>query len=306
MSKRDCRGCYVRQMERIAEFCELDESTLETMVGEANSLIEDLESDDARVNPTMMGTLMERVRPLMGTDDPYARVKSDYNALLLERVDECMQKIGEADDPFQLALRYAAAGNLIDFGAKNEFTRDDVAALLAKVPSIEFSLDDSAELIRRLRTAKAITYLGDNCGEIVLDKILIEHVLHENPDAQVTYGVRGGPIINDVTVADAEQVGMGEVARVVPSGCVVPATDLDRSSQEFLDAYFGADVVICKGMGNYESLCEDVRRDNVFFLLMTKCDLVADILGAPMLSLVCVRNSDRLRAVNSRVPEGRS
>ena len=72
----------------------------------------------------------------------------------------------------------------------------------------------------------------------------------------VTYGVRGGAVITDVTVDDAAQVGMADVARVMSSGAAVPATDLDRCSQEFLDAYYGADVVICKGMGKFESLCD--------------------------------------------------
>ena len=129
-----------------------------------------------------------------------------------------MEQIAAADNPFQLALRYAAAGNLIDFGSKNTFTQDDVTALLDRVPDITFALDDSAELLEQIRSAQNIMYLGDNCGEIVLDKILIEQILQENPNVQVTFGVRGGPIINDVTVEDAQQVGMDRVARVLPSG----------------------------------------------------------------------------------------
>ncbi|MDY4691232.1 MAG: ARMT1-like domain-containing protein, partial [Atopobiaceae bacterium] len=148
-----------------------------------------------------------------------------------------------------------------------------------------------------VRHAKSVMYLGDNCGEIVLDKALIGEIRRENPDVDVTYGVRGGAVINDVTVDDAAQVGMADVARVMSSGAAVPATDLDRCSQEFLDAYYGADVVICKGMGNFESLCDDCRRDDVYFLLMTKCDLVAGVIGAPLLSLVCARNSDALHAI---------
>lgn len=297
MGMDGCEGCFYRQMRRVAEFCHLDDDTLATMLEQADRMVREAPRVGGRVKPTLMGDLLTQIEPLIGTNDPYKQVKAAYNALLLDREDECRANIAAADDPFQLALRYAAAGNLIDFGAKNEFTRDDVTELLDKVPSIEFAVDDSADLTERVRRAKSVMYLGDNCGEIVLDKVLIGEIRRENPDVDVTYGVRGGAVINDVTVDDAAQVGMADVARVVPSGAAVPATDLDRCSQEFLDAYYGADVVICKGMGNFESLCDDCRRDDVYFLLMTKCDLVAGVIGAPLLSLVCARNSDSLHAI---------
>ena len=284
----DCRGCYEKQVRRIAEFCDLDDETLAKMLAIKDELL--AEFGDERVKPTHMGTMLTRIMPLIGTDDPYRDVKADYNRLLLDRERECLDQIAAADDPFQLALRYAAAGNLIDFGAKNTFTQADVTSLLDRVPDITFAIDDSAALLERVRSARSVMYLGDNCGEIVLDKILIEQMRRENPDVRVTFGVRGGPIINDVTVVDAEQVGMGEVARVLPSGVAVPTTVLEESTEEFRRAFYEADVVISKGMGNFETLGEGCGREDVFFLLMTKCELVADIVGAPLLALVCKRN----------------
>ena len=284
----DCRGCYERQVRRIAEFCELGASALDAMLVVKDEVLAGY--GDERVKPDRMGELLARVAPIIGTDDPYEQVKAEYNQLLLDREQECLERIAAAEDPFQLALRYAAAGNLIDFGAKHSFTRDDVTDLLARVPEITFSIDDSPALLDLVRGARSVMYLGDNCGEIVLDKILVEQIHREAPEAEVVYGVRGGPIINDVTVVDAEQVGMDRVARVVPSGLAVPTTVLEGSTDEFRRAFFDADVVISKGMGNFETLGDGCGRGDVFFLLMTKCEMVAEAVGAPLLSLVCKRN----------------
>lgn len=286
----DCRGCYERQVRRIAEFCELNASALDAMLVVKDEVLAGY--GDERVKPDRMGELLARVAPIIGTDDPYEQVKAEYNQLLLDREQECLERIVAAEDPFQLALRYAAAGNLIDFGAKHSFTRDDVTDLLDRVPEITFSIDDSPALLDLVREARSVMYLGDNCGEIVLDKILVEQIHREAPDAEVVYGVRGGPIINDVTVVDAEQVGMDRVARVVPSGLAVPTTVLEGSTEEFRRAFFDADVVISKGMGNFETLGDGCGRGDVFFLLMTKCEMVAEAVGAPLLSLVCKRNGE--------------
>lgn len=283
----DCRECYVKQMHELAALCGRDDATLERMLAIKDEVLAGLGSE--RIRPDRMGELLARVTPLLGTDDPYREIKREYNQLLLDREKDCTDRILAADEPFQLALRYAVAGNLVDFGGKNTFTRKDVTSLIDRVPEIAFAIDDSEDLLAAVRRARSIMYLGDNCGEIVLDKLLIERILRENPSVQVTYGVRGGPAINDVTLDDAEQVGMADVARVLSSGVATPTTVLSASTEEFRRAFFDADLVISKGMGNFEVLVDGCGREDVYFLLMTKCPLVADLVGTPLMSFVCKR-----------------
>ena len=283
----DCRECYVKQMHELAALCGRDDATLERMLAIKDEVLAGLGSE--RIRPDRMGELLARVTPLLGTDDPYREIKREYNQLLLDREKDCTDRILAADEPFQLALRYAVAGNLVDFGGKNTFTRKDVTSLIDRVPEIAFAIDDSEDLLAAVRRARSIMYLGDNCGEIVLDKLLIERILRENPSVQVTYGVRGGPAINDVTLDDAEQVGMADVARVLSSGVATPTTVLSASTEEFRRAFFDADLVISKGMGNFEVLVDGCGREDVYFLLMTKCTLVTDLVGVPLMSFVCKR-----------------
>lgn len=286
----DCRECYEKQIRELAVLCGLDDAALEQMRAIKDEVLADAGS--GRIRPDRMGALLARVTPLLGTDDPYRDIKRAYNQLMMDHEKDCADRISAAEEPFQLALRYAVAGNLIDFGGKNAFTPDDVTALIDRVPEISFAVDDSAALLNAVRRARAIMYLGDNCGEIVLDKLVIEEILRENPDVQVTYGVRGGPVINDVTVEDAAQVGMDAVARVLPSGVATPTTVLSASSEEFRRAFFEADLVISKGMGNFEVLVDGCGRGGVYFLLMTKCAHVANLVGAPLKSFVCKRNCE--------------
>ena len=283
----DCRECYEKQMRELAVICELDDATLERMLAIKDEVLAG--SGGGRIRPDRMGELLSRVTPLLGTDDPYREIKREYNQLLLDREKDCADRILAADGPFQLALRYAVAGNLVDFGGKNTFTREDVTSLIDRVPEIAFAIDDSEVLLDAVRRARSIMYLADNCGEIVLDKLLVEQILRENPSVQVTYGVRGGPAINDVTLDDAEQVGMADVARVLSSGVATPTTVLSTSTEEFRRAFFDADLVISKGMGNFEVLVDGCGREDVYFLFMTKCPLVADLVGTPLMSFVCKR-----------------
>jgi len=89
--------------------------------------------------------------------------------------------------------------------------------------------------------------------------------------------VRSAPIINDVTLKDAIDSGLDEVARLMESGCVAPGTILSQCTEEFMEVYNNADLIISKGQGNYEGLSEVDRP--VFFLLKAKCHVIAKDLG---------------------------
>ena len=283
----DCIGCYKKNLERLVRICDLDPE-----LGEAFEDIlarEARPTEDGRVHPQLMGELWEQMAPLMGTDDPYRDVKAAFNRLLLEREPDCERALAASDDPYQLALRYSAAGNLIDVAPGHDFGEDAVHDLLAQVPGLEFAIDDSESLHEAILAAKKVVVLADNCGEIVLDKVLIRQLARERPDCDFVYVVRGGNIQNDVTMVDAEQVGIGEVARVVSSGAAIPCTVPARSSAEMRREFYDADVVIAKGMGNYESLGFDWARPDIWYLMMAKCEVVADHAHAPLMSLVCLR-----------------
>jgi len=218
--------------------------------------------------------------------DPYKNEKEESNREMLARYSEFQQIINNSNNPFNTALRLAVAGNIIDFGPTHQF---DVSGTINRVLESDFEIDHSEQLKSSIEKAKSILYLGDNCGEVVLDKLFLETIDHPN----VYFAVRNSPILNDVTEKEALEVGIDKVAKIISNGDDTPSTLLHRVSNEFLEIYNSVDLIIAKGMGNYEGLMYETD-PRLFYLLMIKCHVIGDIVGAKNGSFIvkkCSNNS---------------
>lgn len=225
------------------------------------------------------------IRKATCIDDPYKREKQQFNELLLSLEDDIRDEIHLSTDPFRTALCYALAGNIIDFGPRKPFDAlKTISEASLKIPY----KDHSAELKEALKEATTVLYLGDNAGEIVLDKLFIETIHHPN----LYFAVRGYNIINDVTLEDAERTGMTKVAQVISNGYDAPSTIINRCSPEFREIYQKADFIISKGQGNLEGLI-DVTDKKIFFLLMVKCHVIAELIRVPEREVVVMLNQYR-------------
>lgn len=235
------------------------------------ALLDYLSKIDYNQSPPKLGREMHRIiRQVLQNPDPYYDIKQQFNRLMLDYYPDLKKLVNEADNPFQMALRLAIAGNIIDYGPNHLF---DINQTLERAKSIVLAIDDSESLRQSISQAKMLLYLGDNAGEIVMDRIFLETIQHPN----VYFAVRGAPIINDALMEDAELVGIDKLARVITNGDDAPGTILESSSAEFKRIFERSDLIISKGQGNYEGL-NSVDR-NIFFILMTKCDHVANHLG---------------------------
>lgn len=276
---KDCIQCDINQMIKLSQILNLDAKKEQQLIDITQEYIETC--DMKKTNPEIMGEIWKRITPILGTDNPYKDIKSDYNQLVSSMQIDCRS--------LYLSLKVATLGNLIDFAAKHTFTQDSFKKLIKDAQNMSFSIDDSQELFERLSKAQTLLYLGDNCGEIVLDKYFIQEIKNNYPQLDVVYGVRGQSIVNDITIDDALEVHMEETAQVLSNGDGSLGTVLDRTSQEFQNLFQKADIVICKGQGNYEGLCH-VNKPNLFFLFMAKCDIVAKMIGVERMSIVCMKN----------------
>jgi uncharacterized protein with ATP-grasp and redox domains len=177
----------------------------------------------------------------------------------------------------------------MDFAACPEFfinSEQYLKNIINEVLTADFAIDDSQELENRIKCSKTILFLGDNAGEIVFDKLLIETINHPN----VYYAVRGKPVINDVTVDDASYVGIDKIAKVISNGYDAPSTIIEKASKEFKRIYNDADLIISKGQGNLEGLINNTRND-LYFLLMVKCDVIARLLGVKKGDYIAKKNN---------------
>jgi len=108
---------------------------------------------------------------------------------------------------------------------------------------------------------------------------------------QIVFIVRGRTILNDVTLADAQTVGIPQVARVISSGGDGPGCELARATPETIRCFETADVIISKGQGNYEALSDTPYK--IYFLLKVKCQVIAEDIGGRKGDSVVKLSEDR-------------
>jgi uncharacterized protein with ATP-grasp and redox domains len=224
--------------------------------------------------PVMAKRIKRIVERRTGQKDLYLKEKDISTKLALELLPDLRRRIAEApaDKKFEIAARLSIAGNIIDYGTDRHFKPETIKAKIEE--ALSEPLDTAAvETLRlSLDSAKNILFLADNCGEAVLDRLLIEPYRHKT-----TLAVRGGPILNDVTRREIEMSGLEGFAKIIDTGDSTPGIDLSESSEEFLDAFRRADLIIAKGQGNFETLSETDRP--VIFLFRAKCKVVEAFLG---------------------------
>lgn len=225
---------------------------------------------------------------IFGFKEDYTEIKKFFNSLMLEMENNLFQEAMDDIDPLGRGIRYAMTGNYIDFGAMKDVDTEKLKDLLADSKNI-FVESIELELLKNdLQNAKKMVYLTDNCGEIVLDKILIKIIKQLYPQIEAEVIVRGEPVLNDATMEDAKQIGMTDVCMVSDNGSSVAGTCLNRISESAKEKIDSADVIIAKGQGNFETLRFCGR--NVYYVFMCKCMMFAQRFGVPQFSGMLVND----------------
>lgn len=276
----DCLPCMMYQALKTGRIATSDEVKLKKIL---DAVGEEIKNVPMHQTPAQTGEIVYRiVKDITGVVDPYKQIKEKNISEAIALFPVLNNYLNNSNDKLLTAIRIAIAGNVVDFGVSKKFNLQED---LNKIISQEFSIFEYKAFKNSLAKAKRVLYLGDNAGESVFDKILIEHL-----GVPVTYVVRGIPIINDVTYEDAVASGIHEVANIISSGTTAPGTILELCTQEFVDIFNNADMVISKGQGNYEALASVDRE--VFFLLKAKCHIVAKNLGAQEDDIVLAKTNN--------------
>lgn len=212
-----------------------------------------------------------------GVATDFSKVKNFYNDYLLSMEMGIEQKLAVSGDPLKLALQYAMAGNYIDYGSMKNVDEFAVMESLINAKNIEIN-DMHYECFKsEVLEAKSIVYLIDNCGEIVLDKLLIKQILKHKNNVKITVIVRGKPVLNDCTLEDAKYVGLDKIVEVIDNGTGIAGTVLSKITPQALNAIENADIIISKGQGNFETLHHCGK--NIYYMFLCKCKMFADRFG---------------------------
>lgn len=278
----ECIPCFMRQSIRSAKFAGASPKVQKEIAYQIEEYLKNINMED--IPPKTSRNMHVKLKKLLNNKDPYKIIKDKYNNIALSMYNGLKEKIKKSNDRLLMAIRIAIAGNVIDFGAQIDFELDrDIDEVLTS----DFAIFDYEKLKDELKREKEILYLGDNTGETVFDRVLIEEI-KDIYNSKIIYAVKEKPILNDATKEDAIFAGIDKVAQVISAGCDSPGIVLEYCSDSFLDVYKNAKLIIAKGQGNFEAL--EQEKHPAFFLFKVKCNVVAKYLGVPYKSVVLYKN----------------
>jgi damage-control phosphatase, subfamily I len=273
----DCYPCLIRQSLEASRMAGAQDDQVKTILNQAMSILQEM--PDGATPPEIGTQIHSLVRRVTGVEDPYQRVKQLATDQALDMVPKLKNLIVTSDDPLDTALRLSIAGNIIDFGPNPSY---DLWVVVKRLLNEDFAIDDTLSLWAELSKAETILFLGDNAGETVFDRLLIEAL-----NKPITFVVRGGPTLNDATKEDAIAAGINQVAEIIDNGTRIPGTVLSECSKAFLERFWSADMILAKGMGNYETLSE--VKAPIYFLMQVKCPIIGKDVDAPAGSAVVMQ-----------------
>lgn len=283
----ECKGClYNSQLKKVAKEQGEDEKFEKFKLG-VKALCNNPPATYCA--PLLMRDIDRLHRKIYGHSIDYSREKRLFNGKLLEMEHTLFAEITSSPNPVLAAMQYAMAANYIDFARISDLDESAITVVMQAASRANPSERAMQSLIGDIKAAKTLCYLHDNCGEIVLDKLLIRTIKRLYPQIKVTSVVRGSPIINDVTVTDAAEVGLYDYAEVIDNGADIPGTYLKEINPQTKTHLKSDDIVIAKGLGNLETLYGEGY--SVYYSFCCKCNHIAERFGAEYGSAVLVKEN---------------
>ncbi|MBN1678636.1 MAG: DUF89 family protein [Candidatus Thermoplasmatota archaeon] len=273
----ECVPCLIRRVLFETEEVRPDKSV--EAVKCAAAALGELFGDDV-CSATVATKVHRETYRIIGDNDPYRALKRKSNEVALELYPAAEKLVKASKNPLRDAFLCAIVGNVLDFGIGTGYDhpsklKKEFKNLLAE----GLGHDDTPKIKRMLEKAEAVVYLVDNCGEIVLDRLALREL--KKFDLEVTLVVKEEPILTDVTMKDIRGLGIEKIVdRVIEAPGFAVGVDLGSLKGAFGHMLRDADLVLAKGMANFESLSEtDIAP--IAYLLRTKCNPVANAMGLP-------------------------
>ncbi|MBR0191820.1 MAG: DUF89 family protein [Thermoguttaceae bacterium] len=281
LMRKLCFSCLFRQAVDAAWLLTEDQAKREAILRGMGRLM--AETDFERTPPEIGREMHAMIREVLQDPDPYLEIKREINAITKSILPQLRQRVESSSNPLETAIRYAIAGNVIDFATFQSISADEIIKTVDEAANRPINGLDSADFEAELRRedVKTLLYVCDNCGEVVWDALLVEQL---QKYVSVTVAVRGGAVVNDALLEDAEFAGLTALCPVITTGCDVPGAPDSAVSEEFREVFLRSDLVIAKGQGNYETMQPSARP--VIHLFMVKCPVIQNLLGLPKGTLV--------------------
>ncbi len=272
--KPDCITCILNQTLKVSKLLELDDPMSKRLLDSTAKIL--MESSMEMTPPQIAQATYAKIAEITGVPDPISKSKAQATQMALAIDTSFVQSLHDA-------VKLALIGNVIDFGAQAQL---DLNQTIKTHFHRAFGVDDFKLFEAELTQAKTLVYIGDNVGEHIFDKLLIE-MITQAYDITVYYFTRGRPIINDVTLKEAQPLSRS--ATLIDTGVPTPGFDLSYANNTSKALFEQSDIVLAKGMGNYESLY-DVTHRPLYYLFIVKCSVVAEAIGHEVGELIFSRH----------------
>jgi len=227
-------------------------------------------------SPEVANQILREIKRRSGVADPYAEFKAREMAHAENILPQLERHV---KDDLRSRVSLAALANSFDFFTDPDEVLSQIPDQIQRGPS--FFQDDIDRLEAFLSAGPGLVlYLTDNAGEIYFDKRLYEYI-QERAERTVLV-VKGGPSLNDLTRAELKVSGLeGGFSEVADTGTDGIGIEWNNVSNEFLDMIDHADLILAKGMANFESMYPRDLPCPVLFLFKVKCQPMQDFLEAP-------------------------
>lgn len=219
-----------------------------------------------------------RVYDVLGCEDPYARLKERSDEVAASLLPRARAFVDRSADRLRAAVAVAIAGNVMDFGIPGHDSPEQLVGAFESIVGQGLDVDDVDEMRKRLGPGKKVVYLTDNCGESVLDRLLVEEL--RRTGTRVVGVVKGAPVLTDVTMAEVGRAGLDAAFdEIITTGVFAVGVDVERMGERLRSELTSADLIVAKGMANFESLSGASFRP-IIYLMRAKCRPVAEAIGA--------------------------
>jgi len=284
----DCISCMINKYDGVANKHYASKDEKYNFMRKVMTLI--LESEKHKTAPYISSKINALLNEEFNITDPYLDEKKYYNKAILKMKPMILEKLQKSNNIFEDTIKYAAAGNIIDFGALSNITDELVAETIESILQKDLDTHTLNRFKDDLEKATTLVYLGDNCGEIIFDSILVESLSKMYPNLKIYFGVRGMPILNDVLREDALLAGIDQWATIIENGTAIPGTDLEEVNENFREIVYSADLIISKGQGNFETLSN--TNLNIYYIFLCKCQRLVEALDKELYSLMFLAEQD--------------
>lgn len=248
--------------------------------------------------PVLVQAIKQELKFRYDVQEDYSEEKHYFNQMMLQREQAIEGTIAISDNPLMIALQYSMTGNYIDFGSMNVVDEEYLEKLLKTVEERPVSSQIYNNMCVDLSKANRLVFITDNCGEIVLDKVLIKTIQDQYPHVKITVMVRGGETLNDSTMKDAEEAGMTELVKVIHNGNDIAGTCLSKLSDEALMCLNEADLILSKGQANFETLRGCGK--NIYYIFLCKCDMFANRFGVEKYTGMFLNDKDYIKMMDGK------